>query len=149
MTVAFGIDAMHLAAEELAVGGSVVELVDGDVIMDHLMEDGVLDELFGQVKTGVNAKDEVVIGPRAEEPFAMFDKGEFAKERAGIGQFDRDRRQGTAEKAGVELVKTGLDVINCWDHENVRRTNVRCTIYVRRYRCRNFRLLVPDKSWHE
>ena len=47
MTVAFGIDAMHLAAEELAVGGSVVELVDGDVIMDHLMEDGILNEFFG------------------------------------------------------------------------------------------------------
>ena len=85
MTVAFGVDAMHLAAEELAVGGSVVELVDGDVIMNHLMEDGILNELFGQIEPGVDTEDEVVIGPRAEEPFAMFDEGEFAEESAGVG----------------------------------------------------------------
>ena len=68
MTIAFGIDAMHLAAEELAVGGSVVELVDGDVIMDHLMEDGILDELFRQVKTGIDTEDEVLISQGSKEP---------------------------------------------------------------------------------
>lgn len=68
MTVAFGIDAMHLAAEELAVVGSVVELVDGDVIMDHLMEDGILNEFFGQVKTGIDTEDEVLISQGSKEP---------------------------------------------------------------------------------
>ena len=120
MTVAFGVDALHLPAEELAVGGGVMELVDGDVIMDHLMEDGILDELFGQVKTGIDTEDKMVIGPRTEEPFAMFDEGEFAEERAGIGEFNRDRRQGPAEKAGIELIKTGLDVINRGDQGDLR-----------------------------
>ena len=46
MTVSFGINPLHLGAEEFAVCRGVTELVDGDVIMDHLMEDRVLDELF-------------------------------------------------------------------------------------------------------
>ena len=46
MTVSFCIDPLHLGAEEFAVCGSVTELVDGDVIMDHLMEDGIFDEFF-------------------------------------------------------------------------------------------------------
>lgn len=47
MPVAFGIDSRHELAEEAAVGGCIAELVDGDVIMDHLMENGILDEGFG------------------------------------------------------------------------------------------------------
>lgn len=54
MSVAFGIYALHFLAEELAVCRSVAEVVDGDEIMDHLMEDGVLDQFFRQVVTGVN-----------------------------------------------------------------------------------------------
>ena len=68
MAFSFGVDARHFAAEELAVGGGVVELVDGDVIMDHLMEDGVLDELFRQVKTGIDTEDEVLISQGSKEP---------------------------------------------------------------------------------
>ena len=47
MTVSFGIDPLHLGAEEFAMCRSVTELVDGDVIMDHLMENRILDEFFG------------------------------------------------------------------------------------------------------
>ena len=75
MSVAFRVDTCHLTAEEVAVRGGVAELVDGDVVMDHLMEDGVFDELFRQVEAGVDTEDEVGIGPFTEEPFAAFGKG--------------------------------------------------------------------------
>ena len=120
MTVAFGVDALHLPAEEFAMRRGVMELIDSDIVMNHLMEDGILNELLGHIKTGVDAEDKMVIGPRTEEPFAMFDEGEFAEESAGIGEFNRDRRQGTAEKAGIELIKTGLDVINRGDQGDLR-----------------------------
>ena len=55
MSVAIGIDARHLAAEKPAVGGGVAKLIDRDIIMDHLMEDGVLNEVFGEVETRVDA----------------------------------------------------------------------------------------------
>lgn len=68
MPVAFGIDARHLAAEEPAVRRGVAKLIDRDIIMDHLMEDGVLDEVFGEVDARVDAEDEVLVAKRSEEP---------------------------------------------------------------------------------
>ena len=68
MSVSVGIDARHLAAKEPAVRGGVAKLIDRDIIMDHLMEDGVLDEVFGEVDARVDAEDEVLISDRSEEP---------------------------------------------------------------------------------
>lgn len=68
MTVAFVVNALHMLAEEAPVGRSVAEVVESDVIMDHLMENGVLDEFFGQVETGVDPKHEILVSNRAEEP---------------------------------------------------------------------------------
>ena len=95
MPVAIGIDARHLAAKEPAVGGGVAKLIDRDIIMDHLMEDGVLDEVFSD---------------RSEEPRAAAGKGHFAEEGARVREFDRDRRQGRSKETGVELIKAGLYV---------------------------------------
>ena len=67
VAVTFGIDTRHLAAEELTVNGGVAELVDSDVIMNHLMEDGVFDESFGKVDTNVDTEDEVFVAVSAEE----------------------------------------------------------------------------------
>ncbi len=110
MTVAFGIDSCHLTAEEFAVGRGVMQLIHSNIIMDHLMENCILNEFFGQIKTGVDAEDKMVICPSTKRPFAMLDEGEFAKKRAGIAEFDRNRWECAAEKAGVELVKAGLYV---------------------------------------
>ena len=74
MAVAFGVDTRHVLAKELAVCGGVAEIIDGDKIVDHLMEDGVLDEGFGEVDAGVNTKDEVFIAVAGEEP--LFAAGE-------------------------------------------------------------------------
>lgn len=46
----------------------------------------------------------------------MLGEGEFAEERAGMGELDGDGRQGTAEKTGIELIKTGLDVGDGGNH---------------------------------
>ena len=114
MVVAFGVDARHLTTEELTMSGGVAELVDRDIIMDHLVKDRVFDEFFRQVDAGIDAKNEIRIGPITKEPFAVLDKSEFAEETLGMGEFDRYRRECAGEKAGVELIKTGLDVRNRW-----------------------------------
>ena len=116
MTVSFGIDTRHLATEEPTVGGGVAEVVDSDVIMDHLMENGVFDEVFGQVHAGIDAENKVLIAGCAEEPGAMLGEGQFPQECAGMGKLDRDGRKPTAEEAGVVLVKAGLYVGDGWDH---------------------------------
>ena len=118
MSVAIGIDARHLAAEEPAVRGGVAKLIDRDKIMDHLMENGVLDEVFGEVETRVDAEDEVLVSDRSEEPRATTSEGHLAEEGAGVREFDRNRRQGRSKETGVELVKAGLYVRDRRGHVN-------------------------------
>lgn len=68
MTVAFGVDTLHLLAKKAAVGRGVAEVVESDVIMDHLMENGILHQLFGQIKAGIDTEDEILVSNGAEEP---------------------------------------------------------------------------------
>ena len=117
MTGSFGVDTLHLLTEKATVGGGVAELIDSDVIMDHLMENGIFDEGFGQVNAGVDTENKVLVPGRAEEPGAMFGEGEFAEESAGMGELDRDRRERPAEEACVVFVKAGLDVGDGWYHD--------------------------------
>ncbi len=120
MAVAFGIDTLHLLAEESAVGGGVAEMVDGDVVMDHLMKDGVLHEFFRQVNAGIDTQNEVGVVPIAEEePLPTLDKSQFAQERTRMAQFDGNRRQLPAKEAGVVFVETGLYVVYGWYHIRV------------------------------
>ena len=80
VAVSFGIDTRHLAAEELTVNGGVAELVDSDVIMNHLMEDGVFDESFGKVDTDIDPEDKVFVAVFAEETLLAASEGDFAEE---------------------------------------------------------------------
>lgn len=110
MPIAFGVDTRHLAPEEFAVRRGVTELINSNIIMDHLVENGILNKFFGQVKAGVDAQFEVLVFPVSEEPFAMLDISDFAEKSAGIRELYGDRRKGTTEETGVVLVKTGLYV---------------------------------------
>ena len=110
MPVPLRVDSLHLTAENLAVHGGVAEVVNGNEIVNHLMEDGVLDEGFRQVETSVDTEGKIRINPVAEEPFSMLDEGHFAQESAGIRELDRDRRKGAGEEAGVVLVEALLNI---------------------------------------
>ncbi len=114
VAVAFGINTRHLTAEELAMGGGVVVLVDGNVIMNHLMEDGVLDEGFWEVNADVDTEDEVFVAVTTEETLLAAGEGDLAEEAFCVGEFDGDRRQRPTKIAGVVLVKAGLDIGNRW-----------------------------------
>ena len=68
MPVSLGIDTRHFPAEELAVRGGVFPLIDSDIVMNHLMDDSVLYEFFGEVEARVDTKDEVLISQGSKEP---------------------------------------------------------------------------------
>ena len=116
MTVSFGVDSRHLTAEELPVNGGVITLIDSNIIMNHLMEDRVLDERFGKVYADVDTEDEVFIAVLAEETVFAAGEGEFAEEAFGVREADGDGRKRPTEKAGSEVVKTGLYVRDSGGH---------------------------------
>lgn len=117
VAVTFGIDTRHLAAEELAVSRGVAELVDSDIVMDHLMKDGVFDESFREVDTDVDTKDEILVAVFAEDALFAAGEGDFAEEAFCMGEFDGDRRKRPTEIASVVLVKAGLDIRDGGDHD--------------------------------
>ena len=112
VTVALGVDTRHVLAEEPAVGGGVAKLVDGDVVMDHLMENGVLDKGFRQVNTDVDTQDEIFVAVTREETLLAASEGDFAQKAFGVGEFNGNRRKLPTKETGIVLVKTGLYV---WD----------------------------------
>ncbi len=80
------------------------------------MEDRVLNEGFWEVNADVYAKDKILVAVLAEETLLAAGEGEFAEEAFGVGEADRDRRELPAEKAGIEVVKTGLYVRDSGGH---------------------------------
>lgn len=88
--------------------------------MNHLVQDRVMQQLFRQVITCVDTQFEVRVPPFAKEPCPMLDECHFTKERAGIGELDRYRRQRSVEITDVILVKTGLYVINRGNQRDLR-----------------------------
>ncbi len=68
MAFSFGVDARHFASEELSVRGCVFPLINSDIVMYHLMDDGILNEFLRQVKTRIDTKDEVLVSQRSKEP---------------------------------------------------------------------------------
>lgn len=86
--------------------------------MDHLMENGVLDEVFGEVDARVDAEDEVLVAKRSKEPRAAAGKSHFAEEGARVREFDRNRWQRRSKETCVELVKAGLYVRDGGGHVN-------------------------------
>ena len=116
MTVSFGVDTCHLTAEELPVNGGVIPLINSDIKMDHLMEDRVLNEGFGEVNADVYAKDKILVAVLAEETVFAAGEGEFAEEAFGVGEADGDGRKRPTEKAGVEVFKAGLYVRDSGGH---------------------------------
>ena len=119
MTVSIRVDTRHLLAEENAVCGGVAEVVDSNIIVNHLMKNSVLNEFLWQVIPGVDTEGKIGVVPTAKEPFAAFDKGDFAEESTGIGEFDGDRRKRADKEAVVIIVEMLLNIFYCRNHKRL------------------------------
>lgn len=92
MTVTLGIDTCHLTTEELPMSRCVSPLIDSDIVMNHLMEDGVLNKLFRQVDAGIDTQHEVLVPIPPEETLLAAGESDLAEETFGVRKPDRDRR---------------------------------------------------------
>ena len=119
MTVTIRVDTRHLLAEEYAMRGGVAEVINCNVIVNHLMKNSVLNEFLWQVIPGVDTEGKIGVVPTAKEPFATFDKGDFAEKSTGIGEFDGDRRKRADKEAVVIIVEMLLNIFYCRNHERL------------------------------
>ena len=120
MMLSVGVYSCHFAAEQLSVSTRVSPLIDSDIVMNHLMQNSVIYQLFRQVNPRIDPKGEILIPIAPKEPTFAANKSDLSQETFGIGQFDRDRRQCTPEKTGVIFVKSGLYVVDgrCHMHKS-------------------------------
>ena len=104
MPAKLAIDVVHDLAEERAVCRGVFQLVVADVIVYHLVDDGIFHNVFGQVDTGIDAQAEVVEFSSAKE-LTAFLIHTLSEEGLGIAQLNRQHGEFTAKHLAVELLK--------------------------------------------
>lgn len=97
------------------MGGGVGELVHTDVIVDHLMEDGVFHFLLRQVEGCADFQHEGIFLHFAEEFDAAL-VAQLSEERAGAAHLDGEWWELPAEAETVEFVEFGLDEVDGWNH---------------------------------
>lgn len=92
MAVPLRIDTRHLRPEKTAMRRCVVQLIDGNIIMDHLVQNRVLYHFFRQVDAHVDTQHKIFIPVAAEPALAFTHKSDLAQEALGMAQFDRQSR---------------------------------------------------------
>jgi len=100
----------------------VVKLINRYIIMNHLMQNRILDERLRQVNPRVDAEGEIFVPVTPEKALPAPHKSNLAEKAFGMTQFNRNRRQRATEKPGVVLIKTRLYVFNrrCHNKSNAK-----------------------------
>ena len=109
------VDVAHHLSEESAVCRSVFQLVVADVVVYHLVDDNVLQLVFGQVDAGIDAEAKVVeLRPAEEVPTLLV--GTLPEECLRITQLHRYRGELAVEYQPVKLLELLLYVWNTCLH---------------------------------
>ena len=92
MPIAFLVDTCHLSTEEPTMRGGVLQLIDRNIIMNHLVQNGVLYQFFRQVNSNIYTQHKIFIfiSPKQALPFAH--KSDLTQESLGVAEFDRQGR---------------------------------------------------------
>ncbi len=111
MAIAHTVNPLGMRTKQFPMRRGVAELVIADVVVNHLVENGVFYHLFGQIDTGIYMQHEVCIAACAvwlqhalkrNPPQVTF----------GVAQPHRQQRQRTIEIEMVVLVETRVDIGN-------------------------------------
>lgn len=109
------VDLAHLRHEGIAVGTVVVDFPVPDPVMDHLVDDGVLDFTLGEVEPCAYAHVAFPLAPGFPEwPGAWMH--EHPERSPGVVQANRKRWQLAVKAEGIVFVKLPDNVIKCRTH---------------------------------
>ena len=65
MPIAHAVYPLHICSKEFSMRRGVAELVITDIIVNHLVENGVFHHIFRQIDTGIDIQREIRIATRA------------------------------------------------------------------------------------
>ena len=109
------VDVVHHLPKDLAMSTSVLDAVEMDIIMYHLMDDGILHFIFRQVKADADTETEVVKLHLAEQ-FPSFLIYKHAKEGLGIAKLNGKNREFIIKNEMIKLPKLIFNIFYCGFH---------------------------------
>ena len=107
-----GVDLLHDATELPPVRGRVPDPLPGDPVMDHLMDERVLDLRLREFEIRTDAEHEILAPHHPAPPVAHGAVDEPPDEGAGAAQLDRNTRKSAVETHPVECVEALLQVFD-------------------------------------
>ena len=118
---------VHHLAKDLTMGTCVLNAVEMDVIVYHLVDDSVLHFIFGQVKTNTDAETEIVELQFAEQfpPFLIY---KHTKEGLGVAELNWKNREFIIKNEMIKLPKLILYIFYCRFHLVIARRKPRSAL---------------------
>lgn len=114
MTAAVRVYTFHHFAENSAVSGSIPQMIVGNIIMYHLVDDNIFQFFFGQIETAADFHPVRNDGTAQQgTPDLIF---HFAEEGVGLDQRNLHRRQFAFEAQIIEPVESILYKTDGWQH---------------------------------
>ena len=121
------VDVVHHLAKDLTMSTCVLNAVEMDVIVYHLVDDSVLHFVFGQVKTNTDAETEVVEFQLAKQfPPLLIHK--HTEEGLGVAKLNWKNREFIIKKKMIKLPKLILNIFYCGFHFVIARRKPRSAL---------------------
>ena len=106
---------VHHLTKDLAMSACVLDAVEMNIIMYHLMDDSIFHLVFGQVKTSADTKTEIVWLKFAKECLSLLiDK--HSEECLGVAELDSKKRELIIKDEMIKLPELLFDVVDCGFH---------------------------------
>ena len=109
------VDIVHHLTKDLAMRTCVLDTIEMDVIMYHLMDDSIFHFVFGQIKTSADTKTEIVWLKFAKECLSLLiDK--HSEKCLGVAELDSKKRELIIKDEMIKLPELLFDVVDCGFH---------------------------------
>ena len=121
------VDIVHHLTEYLSMSTCVLNTVEVNIIMYHLMDDSIFHLIFRQVKADADTETEVVEFQLTEQ-FPSFLIYKHAKEGLGIAQLNGKNREFIIKDKMIKLPKLIFNIFYCWLHLVIARRRPRSAL---------------------
>ncbi len=106
---------VHHLPKDLSMSTCVLNAIEVNIIMYHLVDDSILHFIFRQVKAGADTETEVVEFQLTEQ-FPSFLIYKHAKKSLGVAKLDGKFREFIIKNKMIKLPKLILNIFYCGFH---------------------------------
>ena len=118
---------VHHLPKDLSMSTCVLNAIEVNIIMYHLVDDSILHFIFRQVKAGADTETEVVEFQLTEQ-FPSFLIYKHAKKSLGVAKLDGKNREFIIKDKMIKLPKLIFNIFYCWLHLVITRRRPRSAL---------------------